>query len=374
MSYNHVSRLLVLVLVSVLAGCYASGTSSSGTIRPVQRVAAQDQAIRALLLDVAAANLCEQIEGTFLALPDQNGPSGVASASAPSGGRLWIEQCAAESTDEGQLDLQLRGRGWSWADQSSGGFISFSVQQYVRFAAGIRFLGVADIGYARDRRLVSVWLAPQPGTLPGVSLQMHGNISASPDTVLAAIAGVFIDTSAAAREQAQTQGAEQFQQRLARGFTMTVDLCSGQQDRILGAVGLGQAAERPFPPDGRRWLDNQRVNLRNGGIDVAGPFRTDDGPVRIEVVVESGGPVLVSTPCASDMGPVLDAYFQDQVRESADGSSPQTVMTSATIELPARSECPRVLMAVPAGGENVVYRYRASLVNPPRPPALVRCR
>ena len=94
----------------------------------------------------------------------------------------------------------------------------------------------------------------------------------------------------------------------------------------------------------------------------------------LEVVVESGGPVLVSTPCASDMGPVLDAYFQDQVRESADGSSPQTVMTSATIELPARSECPRVLMAVPAGGENVVYRYRASLVNPPRPPALVRCR
>lgn len=370
---GDVARLLVLVtLGSALAGCFVFTRTRlpPGSSRPPTRVAAQDAALRALVADLAAPRLCEQLRGSFLPLPEDGAPDGARGGIAPAAGRLWIESCEARSTPEGQLDVTLRGRGWSWADESSGGLFSFHVRQYIPFRAAVRMVGVLDVAYTRQRRVVSIWLSPAGGGV-GANLVPLTQIRAAPETVLATIAGIFVDADAQATEQAARDGSERFRQRLAHGLSISMDLCRGQMDRLVGRLGTGETPQRPFATGSLRFLENQRVRLHPRGIDVAGPWSATDGPLRIDVRVDAGGPVEVTTACASDAQRLVESYVAGQPRESADGGSGRTVTRSTALTVDPGA-CPTVLIARPIADADVVFSYRVTRTND-RPEALVDC-
>lgn len=360
-------------MVTVL-GC-ASTTPTPETpvaeVRPIVRSAVEDSNLRALLRDIAEAQLCGSLEGGFSGLPDSDADS--VGGAASSGGRLWIREC--EVTSEGdQLNVSIGGPGWVWLSQGKSGF---AVRDYLRLSTLITLTGELDLAYARDKRVVSVWFSPRGQVRSKVA--PIGDVPVVPENVLARFLSAFKSVRSYTQEEAQDavmqDGAALFSKALEHGFTLTADLCSGQIDSSVGALGNGLIPERPFPSDDVRWLSNERVRLRKGGLDAAGPWQVKAAPLRIDVHVEKGPGVEVRVVCQRNAEEVVDAYLHRHDEPTLTAHAYATVREGQETRLEVNNqECPLVMLVRPQGsGEApVTYRYRAHEVGAVATP-LVRC-
>ncbi len=373
--------VLALALAPACGGAPAR-PAEHGLVPPPTRTAAQDRSVRSLLLDLAAAQLCKRLTGTFVALPDSDAATGPAAGASPSAGRLWIEHCEATRHDN-KLALRLAGRGWTWVEKTAAGPMgtSFTVRGQLKFRSSVDLLGAIDLAYAEDARRVTLWVTPPSPA--DAHVVPTGAVPVAPNggwsTFVAAL-GSALGASAAdrARPMVEQQGSAQMADRLSRGFTFTVDLCTGQSDSIVGPLGNGEMPRRPWPEDGKRWLDNQRVRLRKGGLDAAGPFTSSDGAVHLDLAVEHGPGVSVELLCADDAHRVLAAWLAGGDVPSPRPLAEQTVSAGVTtfVEVDARS-CPVVALVRPAASTTdatpVVYRYRVYVRGDDAAP-VVRCR
>src|SRR5690606_15278854 len=99
----------------------------------------------------------------------------------------------------------------------------------------------------------------------------------------------------------EEQGAAMIRGQLREGFTLALDLCSGQLHASLGAVEDGAAPPpRPYPAADARWLDNLRTQLRPGGLDLSGPWRTEGQRLHADIEIEDGSRVEASWVCRSE--------------------------------------------------------------------------
>lgn len=288
---NRASLSFVLALV---AGCSAPPAAQSPA--PF-RSAAGDSDIRRLVLDRAAdGRLCERVRDRFVGLPVENGVSGAAAGATPIGGRWWIRGCSVER-DGNALALRLSGPGWYRVDLQSQGF---GVHQDVFFVSDTRFSGALDVGYDPATRVASIWVTPSRPA--DVHIESVAPIDVHPETIGALLMNVFTLGSvptAVARGQVASQGQQRFRTRLAGGLTLTVDLAHGDQvDLVLGQLPRGVSPLRPFT-DGLPWLVNEREQLVAGGVQVAGPFTTQN--VVVDGVVERGNQVQFALVCARDV-------------------------------------------------------------------------
>jgi len=376
-------RAGILAMALLLcAGCGgADEQSNANTIAPPQRSAAQDESLRALLVDVAEAQLCDRLQGTFVALPDGDAEGGARGGSSPSAGRLWIRRCSAERS-AGRLALTLVGPGWTWVERSSAGPVgtSFTVRGHLRFHARIALSGEVDVSYAAEHHLVTVWLTPASSA--DATITPTAAVPVAPDggwsSFVGSVGGVFGPSiEERARPMVEEQGSTQMSERLSQGFTFTVDLCTGQADSIVGPLGNGETPIRPYPPDGARWLDNQRVRLRPGGLDVAGPFEAGATPVHVDYEVEQGGPIEVRAYCLDEAREVVDAFLEGRPAQRGSPQALHRVPRGAPsfVELDA-SSCPTALVVTPtgAGSDPTVFRYRAFAVGDEATPLVRGCR
>jgi len=358
-------RSLILALA---VGC--GGTSPPGPaaepIEPPTRTAAEDRGIRTMLLAVAEAQLCGRLEGSFVALPDEDVASGPAAGASPAAGRLWIEHCSVTQRG-GRLAMRLSGRGWTWVEQSSVGPVgtSYTVRGHLRFSTTIELLGEIDVAYVQERGLVSVWLTPRQAADAVVT--PTGAVRVEPDggwsAFIGALGGAF---GASVEERAlpiiEEEGSHRMAERLTSGFTFTVDLCSGQADTMVGALGNGEVPERPYPPDGTRWLANQRVRLRAGGIDASGPFEGGSAPLRVDVDMEEGGDLEVRAFCLDEAREIVGAFLDGRQDRPPRPRARQRfgLGSPGFLELDG-SDCPLVLITTPRATDApspIVFRYR----------------
>lgn len=352
--------MLISACLAVV-GCASSAPrpeTPEREVRPIVRSAVEDSNIRALLRDVAAAQLCDSLEGGFSGLPDSE--AGDDAGGAPSAGRLWIRECEVENQGD-QLIVSIGGPGWVYLSQGKSGF---AVRDYLRLSALVTLTGELDLAYNRDKRVVSVWFTPRGQVQSKVA--PIGSVPVVAENVLAKILSAFSAVREYTQEEAQDaviqDGADLFSNALEHGFTLTADLCQGQIDSMVGALSNGETPNRPFASNGIRWLSNERVKLRRGGIDVAGPWQMKTAPLRLEVDVEDGPGVEVRVVCRRQAEEVVDAYLHRREEPSLTAHAYATIREGQSNELTVdNTECPLVMLVRPRedSEETVTYRFRA---------------
>jgi hypothetical protein len=332
--------------------------SFSPASAPVRTVAA-DRDVRMLLVDLAAENLCRHIAGEFVGLSGtgEERPSAAESKRDPSRarrGRLWVERCHAERKDGGELALELEGRGWRWVDRATEKLgARFSVSQYVRFDASVRARGTIDVSYARSKRIARLILSPTQPVRARV--RPRGEVDARAEGVWAALLGGAASIAGSgpdeqASDKVASEGSRGLADRLASGYTVSFDLCTGQKYESIGALPEGELPHVPVAAAGRVFEENERVELMPGGVDLSGPFEQKDLPIAFDLDVESGAGVVARAVCAPEASRVAEAFLEG--REPPDVEALAGAVVSAGIRETLRVErasCDVVLYTRPRG-------------------------
>lgn len=356
-----------LIVLATLTAC-GDIPEDGVVLRPPDaphRTAVQDQAVRALMMDIAEARACDEVNGRFVPLPEDRPDGPTRAVQSITEGRLWVSECRAVREDD-HLALHVAGRGWRWVDRTSAGPLgsSFTARGQLRFEATIDVDVAMDLRYEHDAHRALIALTPLDrvharvapiGSIPVVADGGWSGIIGN----LGALLGAPVE--AQAQSAIGEEGAMIAQRQLSSGATLAIDLCTGQLDGALGALSDdADPGERPYPQEAERWLDNARVEVRAGALDLSGPFDASERALRFDVDVESGGPADVAILCGEEAERVASAYLSSArarigERAAHGAASPQHPL-AITLE-PGRCE-EAVLMVRPSGERSVRFRYR----------------
>jgi len=352
------ARTRLLAGLLLLAGC---GDAPAPTIEPVEaphRTAVEDGAMRALVAEMARHRACEAVQGRFLPLPEDR-PGAQRRVTE---GRLWVQECTVEREDE-SLSLHLAGRGWQWVERSAPGPLgsSFTVRGTVRLEASFDVTAEIDLRADVDARLARIALTPTDP--PRARVTPIGTIPVEPDggwsSVIGGLGSIFgLSPRDQARPLLEEQAALTVRRQLAGGATISLDLCTGQPDVVLGPLADEAPLEAAPFDDGARWVDNARVRLHAGGLDLSGPWDTSEEDASLELDVESGGPVEVTVLCQADAAQLASSFLAGGTATVQRSASHQSVSGRATIPL-RKADCPssHVLLVAPV---DTLLRYRVT--------------
>jgi hypothetical protein len=355
----------LLAAVAVAAAATAASSCSPRTvyvrpdpINPPTRTAIQDTALRTLVLELVASQLCLRMEGSLVGLSDTNTVDPFpARGRASAVGRLAIDQCQAVRQGDG-IAIRMVGRGWKWVTQTDSGPVgtSYTVRGYVRFATTIDMRVQADVGYDVEHRRAAIWLTPTAPVTAAVApigeLPVESNGIGS--AILGGVGSVFGSSPAAvARQRFPEVGARLVVEEMQPGISLTYDFCRRQLDFMMAPLRLGEIPLRPFENTTRPWLANQRVVLHPGGLDAAGPFRRSQGTLELNVEVENGGPVVVRQVCRDAGMAAVNQWFTSSTVPSV----PTETLVTTTAQLRfAPQNCDSVILFTPRSG-STQFRY-----------------
>lgn len=376
--------LLALLALSAAPGCGASpspagsgggggdgsggettsgGTSSDGTETPTDDTSA-------LLVDMVAPRICDQLRSSFVGLPGEGGHEGVASGTDPTVGRWWIRECTATVNGD-MLSLSISGTGWTWVDRESMGF---QVRQYLRFDSAAAFTARMEVGYDRAARIVTVWMRPEGEVT--ASVEPRGMVEAHATNVLSGMLGGLLDLTGSgasdrARQTVAEEGSQRLRDRFSAGFTVTYAMDTEQMDFMVGALDRGLVPERPYPAEtGVVWSVNQRLMVYPGGLDVLGPLPADAPPTAIDIELEEGESVTVDAVCLADF-----ERFYDLVLQGAAATPPTGTRIAELAAIGARraiiptQHCPTLLLLTPRAGTTLPIRARTRICGADAPTA-----
>ncbi|HJL14485.1 MAG TPA: hypothetical protein RMH99_02445, partial [Sandaracinaceae bacterium LLY-WYZ-13_1] len=154
---------LGLAALAFLSSCGDdAATAGEGPVAPPpERTAAQDEALRAMVADVAEGRACRALRDRFLPLPEDH--AGRPRDGRPVvEGRLWVNECAIERRGE-RLSVHLGGRGWQWVERDGAGPLGsrFTVRGTVPFEATVDLESAVDLRYDERDRRAAVLLTPR---------------------------------------------------------------------------------------------------------------------------------------------------------------------------------------------------------------------
>jgi hypothetical protein len=302
------------------------------------RGAAADDDLRVMLAELASAKACDMIRGQF---------RGVRAAERPElvTGVLWIRDC--KITNRGtDVTFRLAGNGWQWAAQekkkASG---TFSVAQYVQFAVDVEMSGALDIAYDQRAHVVSLWFTPRHK--PEIRFTPTGDFDVDREgawsEVIGALGTVFQSSpEKLARKDARKQGTQQFEQTLADGLAVTINLCTG-----LGRFNLGRKPKGEMQPADVGETKRVPIELHPGGLAIAGPQLAPDG-MTMHVETAYGGARLALA-CAKDTEAIAEAFVAGKPLPQRKLLGQVDVRGRAKVTIKPTS-CPVVAIASPLDG------------------------
>lgn len=332
------ARALVATPFALAMACGGASSGSEpeapATAQPApepKRTAAENRDLRRMLVDLAAGSACQRLAGELVGL-SASAKKKDGEGSGPTTGRLWVERCSAERVQDDRVRLELEGSGWRWIDREDETLgARFGVSQYVRFDTKLQATVTVDVAYARSKHRLTLMVTPtepiraQIVPTSGVDANAKGPWAALLGAA-ATVIGQSPDEKAA--ETLAEKGSRKIAQKLARGYTVAIDLCSGQQYTTSGELPAGELPQPPIPPRGRRWKDNERVELMPGGIDLSGPYSREDMPLGFEIEAEEDG-VVARVICATEAREVARAFSKGQEIPEVDALTGDVVQPGA---------------------------------------------
>jgi hypothetical protein len=340
---------VALVLVATLIGCKrdepAPAPPPPAAARAPIRDVAGDKDVRALIADLASAKACEQIRGRFRGLRAAERPSLVT-------GVLWIRDCKI-TNDDTRVTFRISGNGWQWVNQSkkkAGG--TFNLRQYVRFVVDVTIPGALDIAYDRTDHVVSLFFTPS--TTPQVDFKPVGDFDVDRKSVWASIIGGLSSVVASSPEEmaetdAKHQGTQQFEQTLADGLAVTVNLCTG-----LSRFNLGRRPKGTMQPPDIGETKRVPIELHPHGIVMAGPQLAPKG---MKIYAETTqGAVQIALACRQDAEAVAKAFVAGREQNAASILGSVNVRGKATLKIKPVT-CPVIAIARPLDAAPTTFSW-----------------
>jgi hypothetical protein len=335
-----------------------AASASAPPAPPPVRTVAEDRDLRMLFVDLAAQRACEHVAGEFLGLSGTEQQSASSEqtkqdAAEPKQGRLWIERCRAEREGD-EVAFELSGRGWRWVDRESKRLgAKFKVSQYVRFDAEIQARGTVDLSYARSRKILTLMMSatePVRAKLTPIS-QIDAEAKGGWAWLLGAASstiGKSPDRQAA--KKFGSQGSQRMAERMTQGYTVAIDLCSGQKYETLGRLAEGELPAAALQSPGRVWKENERIELMQGGVDLSGPYKHDDLPITFELEVEEGDPVVSEVVCTTEAQRIANAFLAGKRVPEVESLASELIVPGNRKQLRVEAaSCDVVLYTRPSG-------------------------
>jgi hypothetical protein len=354
------------------SGAYPARSGASGS----EGAGDAGENLRSLLIDLTEHNACERLKGRILPLSSGGTPPGSQSSAV---GLLRIDTCRAVKIDPKHLRIDLSGPGWQWVARKKEKLgASFTLDENVRFTADISMQGTFDMSYDQKGHILTIWFVPtQPVE---ADLRVKGDVRIDRDSLWSAIvgtAGTILGQSpeAQARKSIREEGSQKFTSRLSRGFTVIVDLCTGEHHMRLGTFPAGELPKEPASPGEQIYLVKSRGTLHGRSLLMAGPYDARK-PVAARLDVQEGGGVRASLVCEADARKIADAYANSQplpgVASLAEADARQG--KGASMKTRANPGCRVVLVMQPLDNEKapVTFDYRVYHEGD-KPKSLVKC-
>jgi hypothetical protein len=321
-----------------------SSTNDRAVPKEPQRTVAASNDIRFMLRDLAVQNACEHELGKFRGLPG-DGEEVIE-------GRTLAEDCKTESHGDDELVMRTGSRGWRWVGNKSkklGG--TFKVTEYATMKVELEVQGSVEIAYSRDGHVVNLWLVPSRP--PKAHVKPLTEIDAQPEGAWSHVLGTLSTAvgqgpDKQATRQVGSVGSQQFQKQMSKGYSLAVDLCTGQVHEKVGELPEGKIPEVAMPSNGRIWMENERVRLHSGGIDLTGPFKSTYDRVEAQVKVEQGGPLRARLICKADATRIALAFTDGKKLPRVKALANEVIPQGATKTLKTDSgKCEPVLYTTP---------------------------
>jgi hypothetical protein len=306
------------------------------------RGAAGDTDVRVMLSELASSKACGMIRGGFSGLRSPDHPDVVT-------GVLWIREC--EITNVGaRVTFRLAGNGWLWVDQTkskAGG--TFTVRQYVRFSIATTIRGALDIFYDQQAHLATLWFTPDRA--PAVAFKTVGDIDVDSEGVWSSVIGAVGTTFSSSPEevahtQATSEGTQSLSAKLAKGFAVTINLCTGLRRVTIGRPPQGEMG----PADvGETW--RVPAEIQPGGVMIIGPQDANDGMTAQAEATQ--GAVHLTLVCAGHADTVASDYMAGRTMSTvpvltAIDLRASDARTKTALRIPPTT-CPVVVIATPLG-------------------------
>lgn len=359
-------RAAVTALITLIATSCASTPPPAPrpveTPPPIVKGAAGDTDLRIMIAQIAATKACDLVEHQFRTLR-ANTPG------EPVVGVVWLRDCNI-THDGTKLTIEVSGRGWEWVDRESskaGG--SFRLRQYVKFELHARFGGEVDVAYAPRTHVATLWLSPTGK--PEVAIKTLGDVEVDRDGVWSNVVGfvgsaVGHDPDQAGQNQVHEEGKRSGIEQLAKGLTITMNLCNG-----LSHVMLGRLPRGIYGPAGAGETRRAPIEIHPTGVLVFPPQAAPDG---LTIRVDSQGPVRIGLACR-DQGEAAAAAFLDGTPVMPKLLAEKVVNGKATLEI-GPQRCPVTVFAQSVLPTPVTFDFDRPLGEAANATqgALVRCR
>lgn len=272
--------------------------------RPL-RDAVGDADLRALVYDWLSTKACEKALHRFSGIKDRT-RKGIIN------GQLWVRGCKITS-DGSRLLAEVSGEGWQWqhvVQKKAGG--TFEVNQYVKFAVTAKLGGTVDLAYSPKTHVASLWFTPSGPA--AVDVKPVGEIAVDRDDTWSSIIGgvgslVGESPEDNADDAASEKGGAAFQQQIARGFGIGIDLCTNTTR--MAAIRLPKG-EMPKASVGE--THKVEVEIQGYGVIMYGPYDAEGG-MTLDVDV-TGGPAKVNLGCLDEAEQTAQAFLDDKANSA----------------------------------------------------------
>ncbi len=320
-------------------------------------VSREMESLKALMIDLAAYNVCERLKGRYHLL--SSGGSSPEGSKKANTGVIRIDTCNAREIDPKHLRIDLSGIGWQWISRGKEQLgATFKVEDNAKFAVDISMVGTFDTAYDQAEHILTLWFVP---TQPvDVNLRVRGGIDVDPDSIWSSIVGIAGSiTGKSPEERAEKtirkQGGRLFQSKLSSGLTLIVDLCSGKHYFKLGTFPAGELPENATP--GKPYPANGRGVLHTGSMLAAGPFDTDK-PITARFKAVEGG-VRVSLVCERDAEKVARAYVNSTLFPGFKPLAEKIIRPGrpGTLRIKSDQKCRVVLLMRPLIGQTATATF-----------------
>ena len=350
-------RLCLVIVSSIvfLASCdnqlkgqENQNANGSDQVIAAQKTGEKFKDLQELLVDLVAYSGCDHIDRIMLLSPEgaeTTGQSGTVS------GILWIRDCQIEKLDPTNIQVDISGIGWRWVEREiTKAGATFALDQNVRFEMSLSTVGTFDMVYSPKEKLITVWFVPTREV--EATFTIRGAIDVDTESLWDSIIGQAAKITGKTPQQRAVErirkvGTRTIQTKLDQGFTIVMDLCTGQQYMKFGKLEAGRLPKKAAAQDDRSYELETAVNLHYKSIIMAGPF--EKGKYIADFYDVDNGSFEALWVCRDEAERIAHKYVNGENITKVDAIRREVVHEGekVTFEFSVDTECPLVLLTRP---------------------------